>query len=434
MRRLPVEILIKILSYLDVAALFSLSHVNSLFYQLASDNALWHKIFLKEFGGKERKDHPEFVRDLLKKTADIQDLGVGHWKRLYFKTGADYDMDKWKKSLRIINPHTGLPSKTEQVLRNLHVTWQLTVVERSQQRSTLDLSWLKFSKTSVTLCWSGALPDLHNISALQLHGVRRIALSRTGLKQPAQRSLMLTFHAATVPKSAQKHIGQDKLIELKLLQPGVVVGLWKDQCSVAFVMLCLHSHRLVESSTRGSSVCPFIEPASKPPFDDIDPEYGLHGYRLHITLHNMKREIMSESYDQLFCRKSQMCDRLMQLTAIHRNRLSEHAALSGSITFSWRCEALRGTVQNCCIMTLTLLDEFKIPLWYVSSAVCLEPDHSGHVDYNYEGDCFLIQFKDEVGRVKMHFVHDVEQETYTVTGLVIYITTSKINSHFGTNY
>uniref|UniRef100_A0A3B3ZPR7 F-box domain-containing protein n=1 Tax=Periophthalmus magnuspinnatus TaxID=409849 RepID=A0A3B3ZPR7_9GOBI len=373
---MPVEILIKILSYLDVAALFSLSHVNM--------------------------------------------FNV----RLYFKTGADYDMDKWKKSLRIINPDTGLPSKTEQVLR----------YERGSQFSlpiTLDLSWLKFSKTSVTLCWSGALPDLHNISALQLHGVRRIALSRTGLK-PAQRSLMLTFHAATVPKSAQKHIGQDKLIELKLLQPGVVVGLWKDQCSVAFVMLCLHSHRLVESSTRGSSVCPFIEPASKPPFDDIDPEYGLHGYQLHITLHNMKREIMSESYDQLFCRK---CNAHFANTIVSRqlvNRLSEHAPLSGSITFSWRCEALRGT--NCCIMTLTLLDEFKIPLWYVSSAVCLEPDHSGHVDYNYEGDCFLIQFKDEVGRVKMHFVHDVQQETYTVTGLVIYITTSKINSHFGTNY
>ncbi|KAJ0059503.1 hypothetical protein NL108_001839, partial [Boleophthalmus pectinirostris] len=393
--------------------------------------ALWHKIFLKEFG-KKRKLYPKFVEDLLKKTADISNLDVGHWKWLYFKTGADCDTYKWKKSRYVINRHTGLPSKTEQVLRNLHVSWQLTVVERSQKQSTLDLSWLKFLETSVILCWSGLLPDLHNISAVQLHGVRRVALSRTGLKKPAQRSLMMTLDM-TVSKSTQ-HIGQDKLMQLKLLQPGVIVGLWKDQCSVAFVLLCLHFHRLVERSTQGSSVCPFIEPAAKPPFDDIDPEYGLHGYHLHITLHNIKRTILSESFASLFCHKSQMCDGLMQLTAIHRNRLSEHTPLSGSINLPWRCEALQGAVQNCCIMTVTLLDEFKIPLWYVSSAVSLEVDQSAHTDCNYEGNRFLIHFKDEVGQVKMHFVHDVEQETYTITGLVIYITISKINSHFGTNY
>lgn len=36
-RRLPSEVLIKILSYLDASALFTISHVNKLFYQFASD-------------------------------------------------------------------------------------------------------------------------------------------------------------------------------------------------------------------------------------------------------------------------------------------------------------------------------------------------------------------------------------------------------------
>ncbi|KAK7879375.1 hypothetical protein WMY93_030711 [Mugilogobius chulae] len=274
---------------------------------------------------------------------------------------------------------------------------------------------------------------MQHISALKLFGVRRIAYSRTGLKQPAQRSLMMNVDMASVSKSTE-HIGEDKLVELKVLQPGVIIGLWKDQCSVAFVMFSLHLHRLVERSTQGSSVCPFDKPAAKPLFDDIDPEYGLHGYHLHITLHNIKRKIMSESFSQLFCRKSEMCDGLMRLTAINRNKLFEHSPLSGSISFPWRCEALQGAVQDCCFLTLTLLDEFKIPLWYASSAVCLKADPSGHTDYNYRGDYFLIQFTDEVGQVKVQLVRDVEQETYTVLSLVIDVTTAKINSHFSTNY
>lgn len=39
------------------------------------------------------------------------------------------------------------------------------------------------------------------------------------------------------------------------------------------------------------------------PFDDIDPEYGLHGYQLHIDLHNTESEFMSESFHSLFCHR-----------------------------------------------------------------------------------------------------------------------------------
>ncbi len=51
---------------------------------------------------------------------------------------------------------------------------------------------------------------------------------------------------------------------------------------------------------------PYVEPMVKPPFDDVDPEYGLHGYQLHIVLHNTECEIMCRSFSQLFCRKSNL--------------------------------------------------------------------------------------------------------------------------------
>lgn len=42
---------------------------------------------------------------------------------------------------------------------------------------------------------------------------------------------------------------------------------------------------------------------------------------------------------------AQICDGLVQLTAINRSDLAQHVPLSGNIGLPWRCEALQGTVQ-----------------------------------------------------------------------------------------
>lgn len=45
------------------------------------------------------------------------DKSVGHWKRLYFRTVAGQEINKWRKELKNISPYTGLPRQTEFVLR-----------------------------------------------------------------------------------------------------------------------------------------------------------------------------------------------------------------------------------------------------------------------------------------------------------------------------
>jgi len=42
-------------------------------------------------------------------------------------------------------------------------------------------------------------------------------------------------------------------------------------------------------------------------FDDVDPEYGLHGYTAYIELHNTARVVMSDRFSQLFCRRGKLC-------------------------------------------------------------------------------------------------------------------------------
>ncbi|XP_035475630.2 F-box only protein 15 isoform X2 [Scophthalmus maximus] len=350
--RLPPEILIKILSYLDASALFSVSHVNKLLCQLANDNALWNKIYIAKYGKN-------------KKSQELQDrVAGGYWKWLLFRTVAARDMNKWNRHLGLVSRHTGLPSHTERVL------------------------------------------------------------------SPGWRSLMAELEVQTLTKSAQV-IGRDRLVEMKLLQPGIIIGTWRDQCSVAFIAFTLHFHRLVERSIQGSSSCPYVEPLVKTPFDDIDPQYGLHGYQLHIVLHNTECKLMSGSFAQLFCRRTQICDGLIQLTAISRTNLSQHTPLSGSVTLPWRCEALQGAVENCCIMSLTLLDEFRKPFWCVSSPVSMQPEETP-VSYDYDGEHFLIHYLDSDGQVKVTLVWMKEQ--FVVISLVVYMSVSKVNKHFSTDY
>ncbi|XP_054479278.1 F-box only protein 15 [Anoplopoma fimbria] len=435
MDRLPSEILMKILSCLDASALFSIGHVNRLFYQLANDDVLWKKIYIAQLG-KNKKRKPKCMDELLLKmaTMEVHDRAAGYWKWLHFKTVDAYDMNKWKSHLGLISRHTGLPSQTERVLRNLHVTWELTVSDKSGHECTHEPIWSQFCETAVTLCWSGGgcLPNYQQISTLQLHGVRRIALNCPGLKKPGWRSLMAKLDMQALTESAQV-IGQDRLVELKLLQPGIIIGVWRDQSSVAFVMFTLHFHRLVERSIQGSSVCPYVEPIIKPPTDDIDSEYGLHGYQLHIVLHNTASEIMSGSFPQIFCRRTQICDGLIQLTAISRTILSQHTPLPSSINLPWSGEALQGSVKNCCIMSLTLLDEFKKPFWCVSSPVSMELEKTP-VSYDYDGEHFLIHCQDSDGQVKMKLVWMEEQKQFVLISLVVYVTVCKVNKHFSTHY
>ncbi|KAF1372949.1 hypothetical protein PFLUV_G00255270 [Perca fluviatilis] len=435
MERLPSEILFKILSYLDASALFSISHVNKLFNQLANDNALWNKIYIAELG-KNKRRKPKRIDEMLLKiaTVAVHDRDAGDWKWLHFKTVAECDMDYGLRRLGLISRYTGLPNQTEHVLRSIHVTWELTVSDKSGHEGTYEPSCSEFCETSVTLCWTGGgcLPNYQQISTLQLHGVRRVALDCPGLKAPGFRSLMAKLDVQDLTKSAQV-IGQDKLVELKLLQPGIIIGVWKDRCSVAFVMFTLHFHRLVERSILGSAVCPYVMPIIKPPFDDIDPEYGLHGYQLHIVLHGTVCNIMSQSFSKLFCQRTQISDGLIQLTAISRAILARHTPLSGSITLPWRCEALQGTVENCCIMSLTLLDEFKKPFWCVASPVSMELEKTP-VSYDYDGEHFLIHYQDSDGQMKMKFVWMKEQKQFVLTNLVVYVTVSKVNKHFSREY
>ena len=89
--------------------------------------------------------------------------------------------------------------------------------------------------------------------------------------------------------------------------------------------------------------------------------------------------------------------------------------------------------QNCCIMNLTLLDEFKKPFWCVSSPVSMELKKTP-VSYDYDGEHFLIHYQDSEGQVDMKLVWMKEQKRFVLISLVVCVTVSKVNEHFSRDY
>ena len=171
--------------------------------------------------------------------------------------------------------------------REQRVAWEITVRDRSVCEGTFEQSHTYYSDSSVTLCWTnGSWPAFHQLSTIQLHGVKRVPLKcPSAIKwvcflslltifflfppspttrasshpisnhiwevlvlwvkralvfqlpsplpplspppfRPGWRSLMAQLDIDTISKSSQV-IGGDRLVKLVLLSPGIVIGIWR---------------------------------------------------------------------------------------------------------------------------------------------------------------------------------------------------------------
>ncbi|KAK5615105.1 hypothetical protein CRENBAI_005602 [Crenichthys baileyi] len=427
---LPSEILVKILSYLDPSSLFCVSHVSRLLHRLSNDDVLWQRIYVSEFGSRTWKPKTSDKCVVVEDTAQMEDCSASRWKKLYFKSMAGHEMNKWRKDLRDINPYTGLPRQTEWVLRNLNVSWELTLCDRLGRERMLEQSKAHFFESSVIVHWSGGIDlKFHHISTIQLHGVRKEPQRSHKTRKPNWRSLILELDT----EPPYLYLGKDRLMKLVLLQLGVIVGIWRGKNQVAFIMISLHFHKLVERSLLGSPACPYSESVVLSPVVDSDPELGLHGYTLHFVLHNTGTEIMSGHFQQLFCRKGQIRRELVELRVIRRTSLSQHRSLSGSIKLPWKGEELEGAVENCCIMSLTLLDEFQKPFWCVSTPIHITMAKRT-VSFDYSGHDFQMLYRNPDGEVKMLLVWLEEQKQFFLIGLTVCVPVAKVNKRFNREY
>ncbi|TSQ69521.1 F-box only protein 15 [Bagarius yarrelli] len=375
--KLPPEIILKVFSFLDALSLFSVSFVNHLFHQLANDNVMWFKLYSREVGWRKWSPTPCGVPDPTSTDVqDVQDVPAAVWKKLLFsKMGCQKDAI-WRSRLRRKNLHTGMPEQTEQVLRSLHVVWEITLTLKMGKERVYEQSKTFFFNSAVTVCWSGGVwPKIYNVYSVQLHGV--LGLPTTRPTKPRWRSLI---SKTVLSKMKWRYNGTDSLVMLIQFDEGITVGVWRGTRIIAFIMTTLHFHRLVEKSVLGSL---FWYAAEK-----LSGEFvRLHPVRLGTP---------------------------QKLTPV-----------SEKISFPWKAGDLQGDIKNCCMVTVTVLDDAQSPVWCISSSAPLLPSTYSQVCETYDGEHSMLTIHNANGKLWVTLVWMQDLQLYFLIDLNVRLRVSK---------
>nr|XP_054100286.1 F-box only protein 15 isoform X2 [Callithrix jacchus] len=304
--RMPSEILLKIFSYLDAVSLLCTGCVSRRFYHLANDNFIWIRIYSTAFSSTRSNRKVSSVQKIATSMSflSVQNKEAGYWKKEYITKQIASVKAALADILKPVNPYTGLPVKTKEALRIFGLGWAIILKEKSGKEHIMEHVDLSINDTSVTVIWYGKnWPCLASLSTLDLCGVTPVFMDwyKTPTKHRLRwHSLIAKYNLSHLTESTM--IGCDRLIRIFCLHPGLLVGLWKKEEELAFLMANLHFHHLVERSTLGSATIPYELPPHSPFLDD-SPEYGLHGYQLHVDLHSGGVFYLCGTFRNLFTKK-----------------------------------------------------------------------------------------------------------------------------------
>ncbi|NXU88071.1 FBX15 protein, partial [Xiphorhynchus elegans] len=348
---MPPEILLKIFSYLDALSLLSVGCVNKLFYDLANDNGIWLKIYSSCLQPKRtiwKMKKSEQTEAVPLGSAALHDKKPGYWKKEYILKQTAAVKTRLMQLVKPLDPYTGLPFKNKEAMKVSGLSWIIVLKDKNGKEHVIKKANLSFKDTSVTILWySTNWPCLDVMSTLKLFGVTPLfpdqskPLNKNG---PHRRSLIAEYHLANLTDRSVA-VGADKLVQLFNLNPGLLVGIWKEKNEIAFVMVSLHYHQLFERSTLGSATVQYAPPPHKPVLDDIDPEYGLHGYSLHLDMHGRSCNYLCGSFKNLFCRKGDIANGYLRLTVVSLKDNRKHVPLTGTLGLSWETDVFKGNVK-----------------------------------------------------------------------------------------
>ncbi|XP_009075446.1 PREDICTED: F-box only protein 15, partial [Acanthisitta chloris] len=305
---MPSEMLLKIFSYLDAVSLLSVGCVNKHFYDLANDNRIWLKIYSRCFQPKRKiwKMKSEQTETVSLGCAALHDKKPGHWKKEYISKQTAAVKARVMRLVKPVDPYTGFPCKNKEAIKASGLSWIIILKDKSGKEHVIEKANLSFKDTSVSILWySPDWPSLDILSTLKLFGVTPLLPDQSrdpSKNRPCRRSLIAEYHLANLTESSVA-VGADKLVQLFSLNPGLLIGIWKEKNEIAFVMASLHYHQLLERSILGSATVQYVPPPNKPVLDDIDPEYGLHDYSLHLHMHGRSCSFLCVTFKSLFCRK-----------------------------------------------------------------------------------------------------------------------------------
>ncbi|KAM5158009.1 F-box only protein 15 isoform 2-T3 [Mantella aurantiaca] len=436
---IPFAVLLKIFSYLDPVSLMSVGCVSKQFYELSNDHVLWYKIYILHMKNNLclKYDSIYSVEKRLNNTT-IADKEPGYWKKNYIGELITETEKRIKQILKAEEKYNafGVPANMEKLIKMSGLIWSLTFGDINGKETIIEHNNIMFRDTSLTVCWNRYIwPDFQTLTTLQLHGITMIQTDcLRSHKYGLRRFSLIAKYDLKDFKRSSRFVGQDSLLKLFYLDPGLMVGLWKRSSAIAFVMATLHYHQLLEKSFWGTAQSPYIFPPHVPVLDDIDPEYGLHGYQLHIDMYSGPRTYFSSTFRGLYCRRDYIKKGNVRMTAIGLKNNRQHSPLVGKVDFLWKTMAFSGSIENCFMMDVTVLDDLNTPYWCFCAPVQLQESRCSEILYDFMGQSFYLEYKDSVGKLYAQLNWMNETDEYFIINLVLFLNTEKVNSHFGTNY
>lgn len=381
------------------------------------------------------------------------------------------------------DPYTGMLPKVPKLLGSvLQCRWSLVVALPDGAPGPIRIKpdHVDYAASSLTLHWHSFLADAAappldrcelglSTSALVFCGKHKPAAAR---RPPRSTSLMMAVEP--LPPCEAPHPCSTELVRLEQRGPWLV-GRWRDEANQgsggpAFLWLTLHYDNILQRALLGSPRAPYSVPPIAPYVDDVDPLFGLHGYRLCVEWRCSDGVVYGQQYKELGCldefgrnvviaatacatpSAEQVCRhpnsggaaalgtdqaRFAVFTVIGEK--TSHQRLMGSPDVKWLAGVIDGALRGVYV-DATLVDERGAVLWAESTLCALEPAvnrvGATAVNYRYDADdasIVTVGSSADGAVLETLLLHEGDGGG-TVVSSRLWLSLATINRRFGTIY
>ena len=416
---LPLEVLLKIFSLLNLKSLQNASLVCRAWRNFGNDNRLWEAHF-KEFFGKGTQSMYLKLKTLALRPG-IADEGI-QWKQEFLAQCKIQSIKVLSKIKQ--NPYSGVPEKVTSFLGLYNIKFQLCLSCSDEKKFLFSKPQLHSFKSTTYLQWNSLtkFPALSSIQTIQVFAISPLILQKNKKYLPVKKALVLSVEVGPKPVKQFSVLSEDVKDKLILKNSGgVLVAIWAESNDIAFVSLCLHHHNLINRCILSSLNTPYVI-KHKPILDDIDPSYGMHGYQCHILIHTAETTLYENKFSYLACSKGLEGKFLVMKPDVG---LGEKLNFSN---FSWKTELFRGSFDKIAFVTITLQDVHREVIWAVSYPGQIKNSSTKSVSFDNSGPMNLLRIQDDQGFATLTFR---TENTDVVPEVVIGLSLAKISQWFG---
>lgn len=426
----PDEALCCVFEYLDLSDLLRCCCVNKSWKEVAEIKFLWQRAFRRL---------PKSCQDLSDK---VKTTGFEDWKNECINCLKERKRLKVKNILAANNLHSGKKKKAE-ATRALGVRWMIDVEVHGSSR--LQQFYAEedfvFSFYNLTARWNDltGIAPLSKWKSISLYAVTPLVFDgqwRPVKNSVCTRSLLFTQSFRGQPLKEFRLVHGDNEVTLYSLSP-LFVGIWSSSLpkegDIAFFGFTTPIHELLMKTQNGNSQKMWTSTHHQIVADDVDLNYGCHGFDLYLSMRNSRKSFYEGNYE-FYKNGDWEGDWLVFEHRSLDNPLygTFFFDIKDKLQFSWKSTVLNGRMEDVIILDVHLIDCNKEYFWNISQPLRLVTVEDNEDFSNY--NVYEINGEEESKRISIRVLQERDSLKWTVSSLNLYLHKTSINQWFGTNY